>query len=72
MVARVIAGGLLLAVGWPAVLMSVALLQERLAQRKAGRWPRSRCSSSCCMSGTGRRRSGTRWPTRTCRAPPRP
>jgi hypothetical protein len=37
MEARWIAGGLLLAVGWPALVMSVALLQEQLTQWRAGR-----------------------------------
>jgi hypothetical protein len=37
MVARWITGGLLLALGWPALVMAIALLQERLAQWRAGR-----------------------------------
>jgi hypothetical protein len=37
MVARWIAGGLLAAVGWPAVVLAVALLQERLARWRAHR-----------------------------------
>jgi hypothetical protein len=37
MIARWIAGGLLLAVGWPALVMAIALLQEQLARWRAGR-----------------------------------
>jgi hypothetical protein len=32
--ARLIAAGLLVAVGWPAVIMGVALLQERIGRRR--------------------------------------